>query len=356
MSTQVQVILNHFLESAAEKKASNLYLFPGQVPFIRQEGIIMSLSSEAIIDINFIDDLAKTILSSVEQEKLIKNGELTISKDIGKQRVRLDFIRQKGLLSLSIKLIPSIIVPLDRLKVPKVIKELASLDKGLIIISGPRDSGRSTLLAAMIDYINKNFSKYIATLEEPIEQVFLGGKSLVEQREIGQDVPNFSTGLHSIKNRNVDVVVVSNIDNSEQMQTVLEIAQKGVLVFITLDFDSSSKIIQTILKWFPHEKREFIQLMLGENLEGIICTRLVPRVGGGRLLALEIMRGSIAVKTLIKEGKIHQINNVFQIGSEAASISLDRFLADLVKSGEVLVNEAEKYAIDINDFQSMIRR
>lgn len=357
MGTQTEANFNRLIASAFEHKVSDLYLFPGQAPFVRKDGEITVLSGEQVITSSFIEEILTSLLSSNQQEELKKQQQVIFSGALGKgQRAKISVFKQKGLSTVSIKLVPEKIISLESLKLPSAVTDLASLDRGLIIISGPRDSGRTSLLAAMIDYINRNFVEYIATLEWPIEYLYMGGKSLVEQREIGRDALTFKDGLMSIKNRNVDVLIVSGIESPTIFFELLEIAQKGVLVFALMDASSAFNVIKQLVEFFEGEKRNLVQLLLGENLGGVICTRLVPKLGGGRILALEILNGSPAARASIKEGKFHQIHNLLQVTEKELSISLDRFLADLVRNSVVTIDEALKYCIDEDNLQSLVRK
>jgi twitching motility protein PilT len=356
-ATQSEIIFQHLITSAFEQKAAELFLFPGQLPFIRKDGEIKILTDESIITTNFVDEILNFLLDTNQKEEFEKQKQIIFSKELEKGvRAKFNILRQKNLTSILIKLIPDRPISLESLKLPKVVTDLASFDQGLIIISGPKDSGRTTLLSAMVDYINRNFTKYIATLEHPIEYLFIGGKSLVEQREIGRDVLNFEDGLKSVRNRPVDVLVVSEVEDLKLIFELLQIAQKGVLVFVILDISSVFNVIKQIIESFEPERQNLIRLLLGENFAGIICTRLVPRLGGGRVLALEILNGSPAAKTIIKEGKIYQINNLLQIAEKELSVSLDRFLANLVRSGEISFEKAIKYCIDENMLRSLLGR
>jgi twitching motility protein PilT len=240
------------------------------------------------------------------------------------------------------------------LKLPKVVNELISAKKGLVLVTGPRDSGRSTLIAAIVDYINKNFNYYISTLERPIEYVFSNGKSLVEQREVGRDVMSFADGIKLNQNRNIDVLVVSEIESNEMFLELLKICQRGVLVFVIADMNNTYGAIKQLIENSPPESQGIVRTLLGDNLVGIISTRLVSKIGGGRVLAIEAFSASAMVQNLIKEGRIPQLKNIFQISEQETSISLDRFLADLIGSGQISLEEASKHAMEPEALKSLV--
>lgn len=356
MSTQSEAIFNNLVTMASEQRASDLFLFPGRVPFIRKDGEIIPLLKERVVANSFVEEMIVSLLDQNQQKKFHEQQQIVFSCEIIKgQRARVNIFRQTGLPVISIKLIPNFINNLESLKLPKVVTDLASLNQGLVIVSGSKDSGRSSLTASMVDYINRDFSKYIATIEHPIEQIFTGGKSLIEQREIGRDVLNLSDEFESIKDRNVDVLAVSEIDDLTTILDLLQIAQKGVLVFLALDIDSVFNVVKQIIESFEPEKQNFIRVLFGENLGGIICTHLVTRRGGGRVLALEILYGSPVSKTIIKEGKLAQIQNILQVTEQEMSISLDRFLANLVKANEITLEEAVKHCTSEDNIRTFLK-
>jgi len=355
MDTQIEAIFNRWLMSALEQKASDLFLFPGQKPHVRVDGQIKSLANEQVVSSVFMDGILVRLLNAEQQDFFRKQRQLAFGRDLGKNnRAKIHIFRQNNLSSIAIKLISNKIIPLEQLKLPKIVTELSSAKRGLIIITGPRDSGRSTLLAAMIDYINKNFNYHITTLERPIEYVFGQGKSLVEQREVGRDVISFADGIKLNQNRNIDVLVVSEIETPEMFVELLKICQRGVLVFALADMNNTCGAIKQLTEDFSPERQSVVRSLLGDNLIGIISTRLISKIGGGRILALEVFPASSVAQNLIKEGKILQLKNIFQITEQEEAISLDRFLADLVRSGQVSPEEALRHAMEPDVLKSLI--
>jgi twitching motility protein PilT len=242
---KAEIIFNRLISSAFEKKASEIILFPSEKPFLRKDGKIEPLVNEEIITTSFINEILDFLLNQEQKERFDKEKQIIFSKDLtDEQRAKIIVLKQKNLLSLSIKLISNKITPLENLKLPNVVKDLASLNSGLLIISGPRDSGRSSLLASIIDYRNRNFVEYISTLENPIEFLFKGNKCLIEQRELNKDVLSFKDGIHLIKNRNVDVFAISEIENLEMIFDLFEICQKGVFVIVILGINSVFNVVK----------------------------------------------------------------------------------------------------------------
>ncbi len=357
MSSQIEIILNRICAKAAERKSSEVYIIPAQMPFLRIDGEIKILTGESISSTSFINDLIPIFLDKEEQDIFKEKKQIDVVKKIGKiGNSQISIYFQKGNLSLRIKLLSQEIKDLDSLGLPKVIKSFAHVLRGLVLITGPRDSGRSTLAISLLDYINKNQSKFISTIEQPIKSVLRGAKSIVEQREVGKDVNSFLDGLSYIRKRNADVVMVSQINNANMFNEIFAIAEAGSLIFAVMDTSSSLKTIKRILHFFPASQEENIRYFLSENLAGIVSSRLVPRIGGGRVRALEVLSVTPAVKNIISNGKFHQLTSVLQTSEGDTAVSMDQYLADLVSSGEVTVEEAVKCCVDEELFRALLRR
>ncbi len=357
MSTQTEVILNRICRGAAEKKASEIYLLPAQAPFVRIDGKMRTLTGEGIISLSFINDLVPIFLNSSEQDILEKKRQIEIIKPIGKiGDSQINVYYQKNELACRIKLLAQEIITLEKLGLPKMVTNFTNLLKGIVFITGPRDSGRSTLLTSLLDHINKTQVKFITTLEKPIKATLRGFKSVVEQREVGKDVPSFLDGLHYIRKRNAEIVMISQIRNAEEIKEIFAIAEAGSLVFTIMDTASAVKTIRRILHFFPVKEQESVRYFLSENLGGMVASRLVPQIGGGRIRALEVLPGTPAVRSIIANGRLHQLTGVIQASEDQTSISLDQYLADLVSSGKVMSEEAVKYSVDEEIFHSLLRR
>ncbi len=357
MSTQTESVLNRICRESIERQASEIYLLPAQVPFLRIDGETKSMTGEGIISRSFIDDLTDILLEAEEKEKLNQKREIEVVKNIGKiGNCQINLYYQKGYPACRIKLLSQEIISLEQLGLPNMVKRLTSLLKGIIFVTGPRDSGRSTLLISLLDYLNKNQKKFIATVENPIKAEIRGIKSVVEQREVGKDTKSFLQGLRYIRRRNVDVVMVSRVDNAEIMDELFALAEAGSLVLTMMDTASSLKTIQRILHFYPADKRESARYFLSENLGGIVVSRLVPKMGGGRVRALEVLPGSPSVQNVIATGRLHQLSGIIQTTEDDTSVSLEQSLADLVTSGQVVSEEAVKHAVDEEVFRSLLRR
>ncbi len=357
MSTQNEVILNRICQGAAEQRASEVYLLPAQSPFVRINGKMGALSGEGIVTASFIDDMFKGMFTQEEQAALAKTKQIEAIKNIGKMgECQIDIYYQKDSLACRIKLLAQEIIDLGKLGLPEMVTRFTNFFRGIVFITGPRDSGRSTLSISILNHINKNQAKFITTVEKPIKSVLRGVRSVVEQREVGKDTPSFLDGLRYVRQRNADVVLVSQIDNAEVMDEIFAIAEAGSLVFAVMDTESSIKTIKRILHFYPTNKEEAIRYFLSENLAGIIVSRLVPKIGGGRIRALEVLAGIPAVRSIIVSGRFHQLAGVIQATEDQTSISLDQSLADLVTSGKVVSEEAVKYCNGEENFKNFLRR
>lgn len=356
MTTSIEINFFQLLTSAIEQKASELYITPAQYPFIRVDGQLKNLTEKEIITADFIYEVINLILTQKEREILEREREIILAKDINKLgRFKIRILYEKDLPVCSFKIIPKGIPELSELKVPLIVREFVFLNHGLIIISGPSDSGKSTLLAALINQINKTQTKYIATLEKPIEYKFFNLKSLIEQREVGRDVKSFLAGLASLRDRKVDVVVVSEFNQPEVIIEVLRIAEAGSLVFTMMEATSIPNCLEKILSYFPEEQQTSLRILLSENLAGIICQRLIPRIGGGRILACEVVPALSSFKKIIRDGRLYQFENLFISEDKRYTISLDQTLANLVKSREITLEEAIKNARNEENLKAMLR-
>jgi twitching motility protein PilT len=357
MSSKIEITFNRICVKAAEKKASEIYLLPAQMPFLRIDGEMEVLSGESISSVSLINEIVSSLLTQKEKERLEKEKQIEIVRKVGKiGNSQIGIYFQKGDLALRVKLLSREIQELSSLGLPPVIRKLSQAQKGLVLITGPRDSGRSTLLLSLLNDINKTQHKFIATLEQPIKSFFTSNKSVIEQREVGRDVNSFLEGLAYIRQRNADIVMISRLQDAATFREVFAIAEAGSLVLAIMDTASSLKTIKRILHFFPSSEEENIRYFLSENLTGIISSRLVPRIGGGRIRAVEVLSATSAIRTIIANGRFHQLNGVLQTSEGKSAISMDQYLADLVSSGEVKPEDARKYCVDKELFQALLRR
>lgn len=356
MEASLNIFINNILTTAAKRKASNIHLTVGAYPALRIDEELVELKDEQIITNDLVKKLADNWLTAEQKKDLDKEKEIIIVKEVGKKfRLKINFFFQKSFLSASLRLIPSRIPPLINLGLPKSVYSLTDKKSGLIIIAGPYGSGRTTTQASMIEEINKSRKENIITIENPIEYLFVNQKSLIEQREVGRDVNSFTDALEYAQQADVDVITVGVTSELNVIPLVLEFANSGRLALLSMNTTSVIQTVEEILASFPADEKQRAQLLLSDSLLAIISQRLVPSAGGGLVLASEVLIATEAVRSLITEGRIKQIKTILQSSRAEGMLSLDQSLAELVKSGEVLIDQAIEYATDPENFRAMAK-
>ncbi len=359
MSTSVskQVTLDRILTFVAEHKASDLHLSVGNPPILRVDRGLVTLSDEPVLTEDFMEELSSSFLDEPQKEILKRDKEIVVAKTFKEKfRFKIHIFFQKNYLSASLRFIPSQVKLPQELGLPPVVNKFMGLKKGLIIIAGTYGSGRSSTAASLIETINQERSAYIVTIEKPIEYIFTNAKSVIEQREVPRDAVSFTKALEAVSEEDADVVYVSTLEGQEVISEIIEVAESGHLVMVISDTPSAFKTLEKIITSFSEAERERIRGSLADNLEGIISQRLLPRVGGGQILATEILVPTEASRLAIREGTLNQIDNILFTSREEGMVSLDRSLADLVSKGEILLEDAVKEAQDLNNLKMMIRR
>ncbi|HBV02115.1 MAG TPA: hypothetical protein DEB69_01690 [Candidatus Komeilibacteria bacterium] len=346
MTTTENLTINRILNAVAERKATDVHFVVGNNPIIRINGQLTDLADEEVINPEFLESLINFFAGEDKLEILKKKKEIKFAFNwLDKARFRVYIFKQKGYYSISLKLVPQQVRSLEEIGLAKAVAGFCRSKRGLIFVSGPFNSGRSSTMSAMIDFINKNIGGRIFFFEEPIEQIFINQKSMIEQREVGQDVDSFSQGLASIKDEDVDVVAVSKVDSIESLELILELAESGRLVMAMVDYDSAISCLEGLISDFPQSKKQWAQDVIADYLVSIIVQRLVPTVQGGMVLAVEILIGSSSVKSLIKEGRYGNVESIIQTSRAEGMISLDYSLAELVRTGKIAQAEAIKQAV-----------
>src|SRR5262245_20567447 len=330
------------LQLLVERGGSDLHLTTGTHPQIRVAGKLTSLTQFEVLAPQDSQRLAYSVLNEGQKQKFEEESELDLSFGIqGLARFRCNVYRQRGAVGAAIRVIPYKIRSFDELGLPKVVKELADRPKGLVLVTGPTGSGKSTTLAAMIDKINTERAEHIMTIEDPIEFVHPHKKCLVNQREIFSDAHSFKDALRSILRQDPDVVLVGEMRDLETISAALTIAETGHLTFGTLHTNSCAQTINRIIDVFPTAQQAQVRAQLSLVLEGVLSQALLPSADGkGRAMAMEIMIPSPAIRNLIREEKIHQIYAMVQAGSKFGMQTMSQSLAELVRSGKVARDEA----------------
>ncbi|MEK7203160.1 MAG: ATPase, T2SS/T4P/T4SS family [Patescibacteria group bacterium] len=335
------IYLNKILTTAAKNNVSDLHLVVGSPPMARTGSQFTALTGEEMVTVELLNKIIEIILSQEEIAELKENKDIVLVKNLaGNFRFRINIFYQKDLPALTFHYIPGIIKPLDSLKLPKVFNHFIKADSGLLIISGSYGSGRTTTIASFIEEVNKNVSKNIITIEDPIEFLFVNKKSLIAQRQIGRDVKTFSQGLSYCLKEDVDLIYVSGINKEEDfilsMPIILELAAGNCLVILEINSDSSINVVEKILGTVGKKiSNEIARHNLADVLLGVIVQKLVPQLSGGLVLAAEILLNNSAVKSLIREGKLYQIENIIQTSRDEGMISLNKSLEQLLISGKI---------------------
>lgn len=355
MEASLNIFIDKLLTTAAKRQASHIHLSVSSYPTLRINDELVELTDEKIITADFIKEIALAWLSDEQKKALEKNKSLILAQVIAKKfRVKINFFFQKGFLSATLRIIPEKIPPLVNLGLPKSVYELTGKNYGLIVIAGPYGSGKTTTMVSMIEQINKNRKENIMTIEKPIEYLFTSQKSLIEQREIGRDANSFQSALRYAQQSDVDVVAMEIIEDSS-IPLILQFANSGRLAIVNIPTTSSVQTIEHIFSAFPAEERQRAQLLLSESLLAVIVQRLVPRKGGGLVLASEVLLANEAVRSLIREGRVKQITTILQSSRAEGMQSLDQSLAQLIKADEVLLDNALQFTNDARGLRAMSR-
>ncbi|OGM15375.1 type IV pili twitching motility protein PilT [Candidatus Woesebacteria bacterium RBG_19FT_COMBO_42_9] len=348
--------IKHLLELTVERNASDLHAINGIPPTLRIEGQLHPVPNEAVSTPDTIYSYLKEILSTEMLERLVVNKEIDFSLAFSeKARFRVNAYSTKGSFAISFRKIPLEIPEIDSLGLPKILHSFTSLRQGFILVTGPTGHGKSTTIAAVLDEINHTRETHIITIEDPIEFIFKSQKSIISQREMGVDTHSWQIALRSVLREDPDVVLVGEMRDYETIAAALTVAETGHLVFATLHTNSAAQTIDRIVDVFPDEQQEQVRLQLSNVIEAVFSMRLVPGTTGNRVVAYEMMLGSPAIKTAIRDGKTHQIDNILQTSQEIGMNTLEVSLASLIKSGKVNLETAQSYSLRPEELNRLIR-
>jgi twitching motility protein PilT len=343
------------LEQVVSMGASDLHMSVGVSPVIRVNTALSALPEIAPLKVEDIEFFLSQILSQEQKDVLDVNKELDLSVALGeKVRFRVNVFYQKGYPSVAMRVIPLTVPQMDKLGLPTILERLADLSQGLVIVVGPTGHGKSTTIAAMIDRINATRAEHIITIEDPIEYIFPNKKSLIEQREMYLDTHSWEVALRAILRQDPNVVFIGEMRDHESMSAALTISETGHLVFTTLHTNSASQTIDRIIDSFPVHQQDQIRLQLSQVLEAVVSQRLLPSQTRGMTPAVEVMLANTAIRSLIREGKSHQINNVINTSGGLGMMTIDNSLAQLVKNGDVELKDALRLANNQDELRRML--
>ncbi len=337
-------------------EGSDLHVTAGLPPMMRQHGSLQPIPGFPVWDQEMVEREVLSLLRDEQLEKFKQEGELDIAYELSPQaRFRMNVYRQRGAVGTVMRHVTTNIRNLDDLNMPPAVGEFSKLSKGLVLVTGPTGSGKSTTLAALIDKINRTRAEHIMTVEDPIEYLHPHKKSIVNQRQVGDDTESFQRALRQVLRQDPDVILIGEMRDLETIQVALTAAETGHLVFGTLHTQSAPQTIDRIIDVFPPHQQNQIRAQLASTLKGVVCQTLVPRVGGGRVAATEILVMTTAVANLVREGQMHQLPGVLQSGAAHGMHTYDQHFIKLVEAGEITVRDAEEKVTDKESFRQRVQ-
>lgn len=344
------------LEECARRNASDLHIQYGLPPILRVDGALTPIAGLSALREDTIKELIFATLDDEQQKILLKDKEFDYSFAFGDvARFRVNAFHERGKLAAAFRLIPNAIKSINDLGMPAIVETFADFPRGLVLVTGPTGSGKSTTLAALINKINSEKSTHIITIEDPIEFTHRSIRSVIAQREVHYDTFSFSAALRSVLREDPDVVLIGEMRDLETIQAAITIAETGHLVFATLHTNSAAQSVDRMIDVFPAHQQPQVRSQLSNILMAICAQRLVPAIGGGRVVAAEIMVANSAVRSLIREGKTHQLDTAIQTGADQGMQTMDRTLAKLVQTGVITYENAREYAVDINELNRIVK-
>jgi twitching motility protein PilT len=355
MAKDYSAKLKEFMQLAGMQNASDLHFGVGKRPTLRIDGNLVPVAKEPILTPEDTEGFIDALLTAEQKKLFLARRELDFGYTFeDKARFRCNVYFQRGYMSAALRLIPSKIRTIEELNLPPVLHEFTKPSQGFFLMVGPAGHGKSTTLAALLDEINHQKFDHIITIEDPIEYVFVQDRGLIDQREVGTDTLSFHRGLRSVLRQDPDAIMIGEMRDPETMATALTAAETGHLVFSTLHTNNAAQTIDRIIDSFPAAQQGQVRSQLASTLIGVVSQRLLPRIEGGRVPAVEVMLANAAVRNLIREDKVYQIDLVIETSLEEGMISLNRSLADLVRRREVSLENAEIYSSNPSELRMLL--
>jgi twitching motility protein PilT len=350
-----RIMIDDFFDIIVETKASDLHLQEGQPPKMRLHGDIQKIRDHVLTHAE-MEQMLSEVVGPKRWEKFVKTGDVDCAYELsGDARFRCNLHKQLHGLGGIFRLIPNKIATLEQLKVPSVIKRFANIKGGLVLVTGPTGSGKSTTLAALIDYINSSYARHIITIEEPIEFVHQNKLSIITQREVGEDTPSFAMGLKNAMREDADVVLVGEMRDLETIALALTAAETGMLVFGTLHTNNARKTVDRMIDVFPSSQQPQVRTMLSASLRGIVAQLLMKKTDGkGRVAVNEILISNNAVSSIIREGAVEKLTDVLISGKSEGMQFMDDAINSLLQQGTINAQEAYMKAIDKTRFAPLL--
>lgn len=349
--------IQQLLELAIRNKASDLHLLPGVTPTLRVNGDLLPVAGSSVLTAEAISNLIDSVLGSQRKELFLKNRELDFSYSLPDgNRFRINVYFTTGGAAAAFRLIPAKIPTIKSLGLPEILYQFTGLRQGFILITGPTGQGKSTAVASILEEININRSAHIVSVEDPIEYLLTPTKSIISQREVGSDTLKWDLALRSCLREDPDIVFVGEMRDLETISSALTIAETGHLVFSTLHTNSAAQTIDRIIDVFPEGAKQQVRSQLANVLYAVISLRLVPTLDNTRVPAAEVLISTPAVRTTIREGKTHLIDNIIQTSLELGMTSLERSLAYLITTGRISLEVARTFALKPEEINGYLKR
>lgn len=356
MDTAETLSFRSMLVEAVKKSATDLHLTVGSQPMVRIDGALQPLEDQEVLTSLKLDRIVDSMIDIPQRERLDKERDLVIMKIFdNKIRAKIHIFYQENFASISLRFLNLSVETVRELNIPQAIERFAPLKNGLLILGGHYGSGRTTLAFALLEYINRNSIEHILTIENPIEYNLVGNKSIVNQREVGTDVPSFEAALDSIEKEDVDVLFVSEMPNVSVMRKVLELANAGLYVVAVMDISSSEKAIEKIISSFPEHEQTYIQELLADALRGVVIQHLVPRIGGGLVPVHEVLVNTTSVRAFILSNRLTQLDQIIASSRSDGMMSFDHELANMVKTRVVSLEHARDVTRNKEVFESLVK-
>ena len=344
------------LQLVVDRKASDLHLVVGLPPMLRVDGLLAAVPNEQVLAPEDVDRLIKSFLTAEQIERVTVNKEIDLGVSFSQNaRFRANIYHQRGYITAALRRIPMEIPTIEGLKLPQILYTFTKLRQGLVLVTGPTGHGKSTTIAAMLDEINKTRPAHILTIDDPIEFVFTPKQAMFSQREMREDTLSWEIALRSALREDPDIVLIGEMRDYETIAAALTIAETGHLVFATLHTNSAAQTIDRIVDVFPENQQAQVRLQLSNVLEGVFSQRLVPLLSGGRTAAYEVLTGTNAVRSTIRDGKTHQIDNIIQTSAEFGMTTLEANLATYVQQGLISLEEAVSFSIRPEELIRMVK-